>query len=198
MNKVLFGFSLLAYTSHIFTAQEPLAMPVKKAKNIPSVSSSMEPNIGISRENRTEVGILLNNLLSNQFAFYVKALNYHWNVESHHFNDLHALFKNIYEKQFSICDDIAERVRALGEVAFGTMQQFTQHARLQEQPNKKLSDQDMIKQLLEDLESIIRTIRIDAQACADKYDDLGTNNFLLNLLEKQEKTAWMLRASLVK
>lgn len=158
----------------------------------------MEAHIGISTANRKKVTQLLNALLADQFLLYVKMLNFHWNVKSHHFNDLHAFFKSLYEAQFQDCDDIAERVRALDETAFGTMIEFTKNANLKEQAGKKLSDQEMIKHLLEDLESIIRTVRTHAQACADKYDDLGTNNFLLNLLEKQEKTAWMLRASLVK
>lgn len=158
----------------------------------------MESNIGISAANRKKVAQLLNTLLADQFLLYVKMLNFHWNVKSHHFNDLHAFFKSLYETQFIVCDDIAERARALDEAAFGTMQEFAKNTRLKEQPGKKLSDQEMIKHLLEDHEAIIRIIRIDAQTCMDKYADLGTNNFLLNLLEQQEKTAWMLRASLVK
>lgn len=158
----------------------------------------MEANIGISAINRKKVAQVLNTLLADEFLLYVKMLNFHWNVKSHHFNDLHAFFKSLYETQFQICDDIAERARSLDEAAFGTMQEFAKHTQLKEQPGKKLSDQEMVKQLLEDHETIIRTIRTIAPACMDKYADLGTNNFLLNLLEKQEKTAWMLRAGLVK
>jgi DNA-binding ferritin-like protein len=35
---------------------------------------------------------------------------------------------------------------------------------------------------------------IDLETCADKYHDLGTNDFLTGLMEKHEKMAWMLRA----
>lgn len=190
---VAFALSLLLCTYHINASDAPI-----KKQTVIDQSESVEPNIGISQENRMAVSERLNNLLSSEFAFYVKTLNYHWNVESHHFNDLHAFFKDVYEKQFSICDDIAERVRALGFVAFGSMKEFSQASTIQEHSGKKLSAKTMIKNLLDDIESIIRTIRVDAQACADEYDDIGTNNFLLNLLEKQEKTAWMLRASLAK
>ena len=158
----------------------------------------MESNIGVSAANRKKVAHALNTLLADQFLLYVKILNFHWNVKSNHFNDLHLFFKSLYEIQFQDCDDIAERVRSLDEVAFGSMQEFTKNTRLKEHVSKKLNDQEMIKHILEDFESIIRIIRTDAQACIDKYDDLGTNNFLLNLLEKQEKTAWVLRASLAK
>ncbi|MEK6912322.1 MAG: ferritin-like domain-containing protein, partial [Candidatus Thermoplasmatota archaeon] len=33
-------------------------------------------------------------------------------------------------------------------------------------------------------------------ACAEKYEDMGTNDFLTGLVERHEKTAWMLRAML--
>jgi starvation-inducible DNA-binding protein len=158
----------------------------------------MEANIGISAANRKKVAQLLNALLADEFLLYVKLLNYHWNVKSDHFRDMHKLFLDLYEDQLQVCDDVAERVRSLDEASFGTMQEYRKHTQLKEHPGKKLTDQEMIRNTLEDYEAIIRTIRIIAPACMDKYADLGTNNFLLNLLEKQEKTAWMLRASLVK
>lgn len=158
----------------------------------------MEINIGISATNRKKVAQLLNALLADEFLLYIKTLNYHWNVKSRHFRDLHKFFLDLYETQLQICDDVAERTRSLDEPSFGTMQEFAKHTRLKEQPGKMLNDQEMIKQLLLDHEAIIRTIRVDAQACMDKYSDLGTNNFLLNLLEKHEKLAWMLRAGVMK
>jgi starvation-inducible DNA-binding protein len=200
MNKHIVHLCIVAYTINTVAAKEPVSITAKN--NVKSENKkhmiAPEPNIGLEKNQREGVSALLNDLLSDHFTFYVKSLNYHWNVESHHFNDLHALFKSIYEKQSDICDELAERVRALGHVSFGTMQEFSKASKIEEAPGKKLSDQEMIKQLLEDLELIIRTIRTSAKECDETYDDAGTNNLLLNLLEKQEKTAWMLRASLVK
>jgi len=158
----------------------------------------MEAHIGISAGNRKKVAEILNALLADEFLLYVKMLNYHWNVKSNHFRDMHKLFLDLYEDQLQICDDVAERIRSIDEDSFGTMQEYTKHTQLKEQPGKKFTDQEMVKNLVVDHETIIRTIRKIAPECLDKYEDLGTNNFLLNLLEVQEKTAWMLRASLVK
>lgn len=157
----------------------------------------MEINIGIPADNRKKVTHILNTLLADEFLLYIKTINYHWNVKSKHFRDMHKLFLDQYEMLLQICDDTAERVRSLDEPAFGTMQEFSKHTRLKENPGKQLTDQEMIKNLLEDHEAIIRTIRKDQQTSME-LGDMGTNNFLLNLLEKQEKIAWMLRASLVK
>ena len=53
----------------------------------------------------------------------------------------------------------------------------------------------MIANLLADHETIVRQLRIDLEA-AEKYHDMGTNDFLTGLMEKHEKVAWMLRAFL--
>jgi starvation-inducible DNA-binding protein len=37
-------------------------------------------------------------------------------------------------------------------------------------------------------------LRVDLEACADDYHDMGTNDFLTGLMEQHEKMAWMLRA----
>jgi starvation-inducible DNA-binding protein len=55
----------------------------------------------------------------------------------------------------------------------------------------------MIRNLLNDHETIIKQIRKDIDLTA-KINDMGTNNFLCDLIEKHEKTAWMLRAHLGK
>ena len=39
-------------------------------------------------------------------------------------------------------------------------------------------------------------MRAELQKIADQYGDLGTNNFLTEIMERHEKTAWMLRATL--
>jgi starvation-inducible DNA-binding protein len=55
----------------------------------------------------------------------------------------------------------------------------------------------MIRDLVDGHETIIKQIRgtIDLTA---KLNDMGTNNFLCDLIEKHEKTAWMLRSHVEK
>jgi starvation-inducible DNA-binding protein len=54
----------------------------------------------------------------------------------------------------------------------------------------------MIAALLSDHEDLIRHLREDSNACAEKYQDKGTDDFLTGLMEQHEKMAWMLRAFL--
>lgn len=156
---------------------------------------TMEPHIGISKANLGKIGTSLNKLLADEFALYVKLLNYHWNMKTKHFHSLHAFFKELYEFQFDIVDDIAERAQTMGVVAYGSMADFTKHTQLKEASGKKLTDQQMLKDLLNDYETIIRSMRTAANNMLD-YDDIGTNNFLTDILEKHEKKAWMIRSSI--
>ncbi|HSW73554.1 MAG TPA: DNA starvation/stationary phase protection protein [Candidatus Limnocylindria bacterium] len=155
----------------------------------------MQPHIGIKPEHLKECAAMLNKLLADEAVLYVKTLNYHWNVTGPHFDALHLFFQRQYEQMLTITDDVAERVRALGFPAFGTMKEFLGNTQLQEQLHVT-SEQDMIKNLLNDHEVIIRSLRTGQQMAMDKYHDAGTNNFLCDLMEKQEKMAWMLRSFL--
>lgn len=155
----------------------------------------MQPHIGINAENRKECAAMLNKLLADEAVLYIKTLNYHWNVTGHHFDALHLFFQRQYEQLLTMTDDVAERIRALGFPALGTMKEFIKATQLQEQPNVG-NEQEMIKNLLDDHEAIIRSIRKDQQLAMETYNDVGTNNFLCDLMEKHEKMAWMLRSFL--
>src|SRR6266511_4611858 len=95
---------------------------------------AMKPSIGISDSNRQSVVKILNTLLADEYVLYTKTRNYHWNVVGPQFNDLHKFFESQYEELDDVVDDVAERARALGGHANGTLAEFTKRARLREQP----------------------------------------------------------------
>lgn len=158
----------------------------------------MKLNIGITDKNMRSIGNLLNRLLADEYVLYVKTRNYHWNVESSDFSELHAFFEKQYDELAEIIDEVAERSRQLGVNAVGTMREFLGLARLKEKAHDYPAAPVMIKNLLSDHESLIRTLRQDLKTASDEYDDMGTSDFLTGLMEQHEKMAWMLRAYLRK
>jgi len=152
-------------------------------------------NIGISDKNLAASAFLLNTVLADEFLLYVKTRNFHWNVAGIHFVELHKFFEAQYEELEEVIDEIAERVRYLGHYSIGTLNEFTQLTRLLESKEKDLTGEQMLRYLLDDHETLIRELRTDL-AKADEYKDAGTTDFLTGLLEKHEKTAWMIRAHL--
>ena len=154
----------------------------------------MHTNIGLTDEQREGVVLILTTVLADEYLLYTKTRNYHWNVVGPQFNDLHRFFEAQYNELNTIVDDVAERARALGGKAIGTLGEFLKHTRLKEPQGEYPQAGEMLANLLADHEATIRQLRGDLEACADKYHDMGTNDFLIGLMEKHEKTAWMLRS----
>lgn len=155
--------------------------------------SAATPDFGIEDENRRSVNKILGALLADEFVLYTKTRNYHWNVYGSDFKQLHELFQEQYEALDAVIDEVAERIATLGGKAPATLVEFKQMARLQEAPGEYPEPLQMVENLQRDHESTIKVIRRDAEACDEEYDDMGTNDFLIELLQKHEKMAWMLR-----
>ena len=156
----------------------------------------MTATIGISEENLQKVATLLNHNLADEHVLYVKTRNYHWNVTGMHFRSLHEFFEEQYEELALIIDDIAERIRALGHFALGSMGEYVKFTRLLETDHREGDARGMLQSLLNDHETIIRIMREDLEKEADAYRDAGTSDFITGLMEKHEKMAWMIRSYL--
>lgn len=153
-------------------------------------------DIGIEESSRKGVVGILNTLLADEYVLFTKTRNYHWNVVGKDFKERHEFFQEQYEKLDEIIDEIAERSRQLGGVSVATMNEFIQITNLKENPGDYPSDLKMISNLLSDHENTIKYLRKSAEECEEKYNDMGTNDFLIGLMEIHEKMAWMLRAHL--
>lgn len=157
----------------------------------------MKPNIDISEEHLKEMAVLLNRLLANEYILSTKTRGAHWNVQGPNFSSMHQLFKAQYEELDTIVDDTAERVRALGHYAIGTLKDFLSLTDMLEDSSMFGNQKRIVEALTQDHETIVRVIRKEIARPADKHQDYGTVDFLTGLLEQHEKMAWMLRAHLL-
>ncbi|MCK6578488.1 MAG: DNA starvation/stationary phase protection protein [Anaerolineae bacterium] len=155
----------------------------------------LTPDIGLSDSARRQMCDILNKRLSDSMVLYVKLRNYHWNITGMQFAPLHALFEAQYDQIAEAIDEIAERIRQLGGIALGTLDEFKKNASLSENPGERPTAEGMIRNLLADHETVIRTLRADAET-ADKLGDTGSNDFFVGLVQAHEKMAWFLRAHL--
>lgn len=152
-------------------------------------------NIGIEK-NQMAVVEVLNRLLADEFVLYTKTRNYHWNVTGPHFYHLHQFFESQYEALDEVIDDIAERARSLGGIAAGSLAEYSKLTRLREEVGQCHDSQYMVNNSLNDHEYLIRNLRSELEVCMSQHCDAATSDFLTGLMEKHEKMAWMLRASL--
>ncbi|MCT7904836.1 DNA protection during starvation protein 2 [Candidatus Ornithobacterium hominis] len=157
----------------------------------------MKPNLGIDEKNLIAVQDLLNHVLADGNIFYIKLRNFHWNVKGKDFMEYHLLFEEQYTALAEAIDAIAERVTTLGGIAIGTAKEFAEYSSLEETPGKVPPTLEMVKELVQDHETIIQSLREKIDACEEKYKDVGSADFLTGLLTDHEKMAWKLRQYLV-
>ncbi len=154
----------------------------------------MSINIGINTENREVIVAGLSRLLADTYTLYLKTHNYHWNVTGPMFTSLHALFEEQYTELATAVDVIAERIRALGEFAPGSYQAFAKLTAIKEETDVPGAE-DMLKNLLDSHEIIIRHARELLQSAAIETDEVS-GDLLTQRMDFHEKNAWMLRSLL--
>jgi starvation-inducible DNA-binding protein len=139
---------------------------------------------------------VLNQILSDENVLLIKLRNCHWNVAGPHFRQLHALFEEQYGILAIRIDQVAERIRALGVHATGTMTEYLQRTTLHEHPGSFPSSHQMLHDVLGDHEAIVRSITESLTSPAQHVLDIGTTDLLTELLQDHEKMVWMIRATL--
>ena len=134
----------------------------------------------------------LKTILGTNFALYLKAHGYHWNVEGPNFPQYHAFLDTFYNAVFVQLDPIAEHLRALNSYAPGSLARMLELADLQEATNIP-DGLAMMRDLASDNERFIMHLRAGIVA-ADGANEPAVGNFLQDLLDAHQKHGWMLRS----
>lgn len=158
------------------------------------ISQTMSIDIGISDADRKELAAGLSKVLADSYTLYLKTHNYHWNVVGPMFNTLHLMFEEQYNELALAVDQIAERIRALGEPAPGTYREFAELSAIGEDTDRPDAT-EMIRRLVIGQETVARTARSMFDV-VERADDQPTADLLTQRLQVHEKTAWMLRSLL--
>ncbi len=131
---------------------------------------------------------------ADTYAFYVKAQNYHWNVEGPFFAMYHEFFGKIYEEVGGAIDAFAEEIRAQRAYAPAAFSRFKELSRIEDEVLLR-KPEEMVSILFEDNAKVLASLQ-DARDVADKYNENGLVNFIEERLDQHNKHAWMLRASM--
>lgn len=131
---------------------------------------------------------------ASTFSFYLKAHNFHWNVEGKDFYQYHELFGDIYEEVYGCIDSFAEKIRALQVYMPGSYTALNMLTKIPEETGT-LSKDEMVKQLYEDNENM-NTILKFAYELAEKEGEYGFSDFLAGRMDAHRKHGWMLKSSM--
>lgn len=156
--------------------------------------NGLQIDLGIEPAERKAIAEGLAKVLADTYTLYLKTHNFHWNVTGPMFQTLHLMFEQQYNELALAVDLVAERIRALGHPAPGSYAEFLKLSSIAEASDVPRAE-DMIRQLVDGQESLVRTAR-KVFATAEKASDQVTIDLLTQRMQVHEKTAWMLRSLL--
>ena len=148
----------------------------------------------LSTDANAQISEALNQCVAETAVTTMLAQNFHWNVTGMAFGPLHALFQEIYEDHFVGQDDLAERVRAIGQTAEGKLATHLERSKVKE-GDEGAEDKEMIRHLAEAQETIGATLAGLSEVAA-KHGDIRTEDLAIERGRVHDKFAWMLRAHL--
>lgn len=130
--------------------------------------------------------------LADTFAFYLKAHNFHWNVEGENFGEYHAFFGTLYTETHTAVDLIAEHIRTFDAYVPGSFSRFSELTNISDE-NTVISCGKMIRVLEQDNKTLIASLT-KAYETAEAAGKLGAANFIQDRIDIHEKHGWMLRS----
>ena len=134
---------------------------------------------------------VLNALLADVFALYLKTKNFHWHVSGRHFHDYHVMLDEQSDAIFATTDQLAERVRKLGGTTLRSIGQVSKLQTIQDNNESYVPPRDMLRELMEDNKHIAAAMRKAHELC-DEHKDSGTAGLLETFIDETERRTWFL------
>jgi starvation-inducible DNA-binding protein len=130
---------------------------------------------------------------ATEYSFYLKAHNFHWNVEGSDFKQYHDLFGVIYEEVYGSIDAFAEQIRALGTYVPASYTRFSMLTQIEDE-TQILPRQAMVESLIVDNEKTVKILKLVFQQ-SEANQEFGFSDFIAGRIDAHRKHGWMLRAS---
>jgi len=138
-----------------------------------------------------DVGPMLNALLADVFALYLKTKNFHWHMSGPHFRDYHLMLDEHGDQLFAMTDPIAERVRKIGGTTLRSIGQISRLQRVLDNDAEFVDPLDMLAELRDDNKDLARRLR-EAHNVCDEYRDIATASLIEVWIDETERRTWFL------
>jgi starvation-inducible DNA-binding protein len=153
----------------------------------------------LSQENREDHPVIqhLQRQVANTFVLYANYKHYHWQTFGPLFRDLHLMFDEFAKGVLDTIDDMAERIRMIGQDVENVQLKQMQEAADVHSAVAGQSMREMIEEADANLLVVIKDIRAAAKV-ADESNDPGTVDLFSKVVQIHEKHEWFLREVLKK
>ena len=158
----------------------------------PLTVAPQETSVDTGVQNTSGLAEALTDVLADTYRLMFKTHAYHWNVEGPLFFSLHKLTEEQYEDLFGAADELAERIRALGQLAPSSMKTILS-ASVIEDLDEQPSAGQMCRDLARDHERVAHRMHALIRL-AGKHNDPVTEDLATARSAFHEQAVWMLRA----
>lgn len=138
----------------------------------------------------TETMSKLKRLLSSWLVFYQKAHTFHWDLKGNEFLPFHKHLQTLYEESVQHTDEIAERIRQLGEKTALTLSAAVGDSVVEDR-----NDADSMNSIARDLLTGIAqltSLQTEIFNEADEQGDYVTADLMTQLSKWAEFNSWFL------
>jgi len=160
----------------------------QKAQAAPELTNNNSPSSVTVLDLQTQV--------SNAFILYLNYKHYHWQTFGPLFRDLHRLFDELAAEVYETIDEMAERVRMIGQNPVSRIEEFQKTATI-----KSAGDSRDMRTMISEADRNALTVIAEMRAAikrADEADDPGTADVFTRFVQIHEKHEWWLRDILEK
>lgn len=163
-----------------------------------TTSATAQPNVEkltrqLSKENKEDSPVVqaLSRQVANAFVLYANYKHYHWQTFGPLFRDMHKLFDRLANDVLPTLDELAERVRMIGQDPPAHLIEASDLATVAAAaPHSTM--REMVEEADRNLLVVIKEMR-QAAKTADEHDDPGTVDIFSKLVQIHEKHEWFMR-----
>lgn len=145
----------------------------------------------LNKKARQAIPVIINPLVADAFALFVKTKNFHWHMSGSHYRDYHLLLDEQSEQIFAMIDVLAERVRKMGGLTIRSIDHIKSLQRIRDDNEVNVKPKEMLKRLLEDNRELAAHMRAAHKVC-DENNDVATASILEVYIDETERRIWFL------
>lgn len=164
---------------------------MKEVTMIAAKTSKLTTPTDLGDKARQAIATVVNQLVADSFALYLKTKNFHWHVSGSHYRDYHLLFDEQATQIFAMVDVLAERVRKLGATTIRSIEHIKHLQKIKDDNSTFVTPKDMLHRLMDDNKDMLGRMRKAHKVC-DDYNDVATASLLEVFIDETERRIWFL------
>jgi len=145
----------------------------------------------LSSKATQDISDVLNSLLADVFAIYMKTKNFHWHMSGPHFRDYHLMLDEQAAQLFAMTDPLAERCRKLGGPTLRSIGHIARTQRVLDNDAEYVEPLTMMGELRDDNRGLAAQLRQAHDVC-DEHRDIASASLLETWIDQTEQRIWFL------